>query len=130
MYQTIQNQTKPNLPIPNQAKLPAGPLSNVTCFLIFSESVDTLTSLSVIPINLNMENCHVRACKNSVFRRIFCEEHLKNPVIDQIKIKNDVSASPTEFKTIKLNSETQISNAIAVRLQQISPLRDQAIKLA
>ena len=32
MYQTIQNQTKPNLPIPNQAKLPAGPLSNVTCY--------------------------------------------------------------------------------------------------
>ena len=30
MYQTIQTQTKPNLTIPNQAKLPAGPLSNVT----------------------------------------------------------------------------------------------------
>ena len=35
MYQTIQNQTKPNLPIPNQAKLPAGPLSNVTCYILF-----------------------------------------------------------------------------------------------
>ena len=77
-----------------------------------------------------MENCHVKACKNSVFRRIFCEEHLRNPVIDQIKIKNDVSASFTEFKTIKLNSETQISNAIAVRLQQISPLSFQRSKIS
>ena len=39
MYQTIQNQTKPNLTIPNQVKLPAGPLSIVTCIYILKSKL-------------------------------------------------------------------------------------------
>ena len=62
-------------------------------------------------------------CGNTRLIRQLCMEHLKNAIVDKIKISDTVSVEPTEFKVIKtLNSKEEIANANAVRLHQMSPL--------
>ena len=82
-----------------------------------TESSISKSEFSIYPKPL----CQFKNCLEQE-HKVFCTKHLKTPVSSDIRLSDKVTISPTSFlKTVKLDTDFQVSNAMANALFVTSP---------
>ena len=77
------------------------------CFSIYKVSDNKL-----LRISKKNTKCQVKNCENTPLKK-FCEAHIKNPVIENLKFSDAISVMPSIFKKkSQLPTDFQLSNAL------------------